>query len=464
MQVRSGQPKLVVTSSNTFWDSKEAVEGQLVQDSFLALKNSGAEQVEIGAAIYNEPVGAKLLRKAPGALGVGLAAGVAAGAVAVAAGMGFRGALAIGGALAATPMVGMGLSALTSRWEAREVPDGLALPHTSQQEFSLETDGGSPSEALQALGAHHLKEYPSSFQVLHMNGHGHGAKAVAGLSGGEARSASSEAVAAGGRKFDVAFYETCYGSNFEFLYGQADAADFAVAFEDQAPKSNSYTKRVPIDKILAVPLESMAPREAAMSMAAVAGQHFNREETPGISKVPLADRLKPEHRDEFFLNTDSTVVAVDLQELKTDLAPRLDKVGSLLSSAYKESQAVRSLVHQAREENRVDEVGDLIDMGGFLSQVRTGLGEQNSGLIAAIGSAEEKLGEAVIEKRTGKDLPLSGLTFHTRPNAITFDRPVTKAFANKDLPHNWVGFVEQAFLGLPVRLGDAFNNLISGSI
>ena len=69
MQVRSSQPKLVVTSSNTFWDSKEAVEGQLVQDSFLALKDSGADQVEIGAAIYNEPVGAKLLRKAPGAFG-----------------------------------------------------------------------------------------------------------------------------------------------------------------------------------------------------------------------------------------------------------------------------------------------------------------------------------------------------------------------------------------------------------
>ena len=68
MQVRAHQPKLVVTSSNTFWDSKEAVEGQLVQDDFLELKDSKADQVEIGAAIYNEPLAAKLRRKAPGAV------------------------------------------------------------------------------------------------------------------------------------------------------------------------------------------------------------------------------------------------------------------------------------------------------------------------------------------------------------------------------------------------------------
>ena len=262
----------------------------------------------------------------------------------------------------------------------------------------------------------------------------------------------------------MAFYETCYGSNFEFLYGQAGAADFAVAFEDQAPKSNSYTKRVPVDEILAVPLELMSPREAAQGMAARAGEHFEREEPPAISKVPLADRLMPEHRDKFFLNTDSTVVAVDLQELQADLAPQLDKVGRLLVSAYRESPEVKNLVHQARRKNKVDEVGDLVDMGGFLTDIRKGLGEREPELAAAIGSAERELGETIIGKRTGKDFPLSGLTFHTRPNAITFRRPASSAYENEGLPKNWVGFVEEAFLGLPVALSDAMTNLRSRSI
>ena len=464
MQVRAHQPKLVVTSSNTFWDSKEAVEGQLVQDDFLELKDSKADQVEIGAAIYNEPLAAKLLRKAPGAIGTGVGAGLVAGAVAFTVGMSLPGALFLGGALALSRVVGMGLEALAERWKFKDIPEGLALPHTSQQGFTLKSDGSSPSDALQALGAHHLKEYPSSFHVLHMNGHGHGAKAVAGLSGDAARKAALEAVVAGGRKFDVAFYETCYGSNFEFLYGQAGAADFAVAFEDQAPKSNSYTKRVPVDEILAVPLELMSPREAAQGMAARAGEHFEREEPPAISKVPLADRLMPEHRDKFFLNTDSTVVAVDLQELQADLAPQLDKVGRLLVSAYRESPEVKNLVHQARRKNKVDEVGDLVDMGGFLTDIRKGLGEREPELAAAIGSAERELGETIIGKRTGKDFPLSGLTFHTRPNAITFRRPASSAYENEGLPKNWVGFVEEAFLGLPVALSDAMTNLRSRSI
>ena len=447
------RPNLVVTSSNTFWNSKEAVECNVALGEFFDLHETYGEKVEIGAALYNEPFTDKLARSAKN---------MVKPVAAVTAGVGLLAAAAVAGGLLAVPVAVGALGAVTGgfslSWLASGVskafaknetglPTGLSIQHTSSEglQFSNLQDSSTPAEGLREMTMANMKRYPSALHVVHLNGHGHGAKAVAGLPGKQEKEALMSAVGQAQRKIDVAFYETCLGANFEFLHGQAEVADYAVAFEDLIPKSNTKSGRLPLKEILAKAVEASDSKTAALEMAKRAGQHFDRDKEPSISRIPLAERNDPANRDAIWRNSDSTAVAVDLGTLRSQLSPSLDVAGRALSRELQQDKDFGEVVRQARENNSVEGSHDLVDLGGFLREVQKGAGESNTTLQRAIDEGLESLDASLLHKRTGKHIPLSGLSFHANPNRVSFSNPVSKAHADSSLPRGWVEFVDAAF-------------------
>jgi hypothetical protein len=452
MHVSAHRPSLVVTSSNTFWKSKEAVESNQALGEFFDLHQQYGNKVEVGAALFQEGFASKLKRR-----GKSLLKPLAA----VAAGAGLLAAAAVTGGLVTIPvalaLVGGTSGAVSAAWMGADLsevfnktetglPQGLSVQHSgSKIDFSQLQDDSKPSDGLRELTIANMKRYPSSLHVVHMNGHGQGAKAVAGIAGDEAKKALDGAVKATQKKIDVAFYETCLGANFEFLHGQADVAEYAVAFEDLIPKSNTVVGRLPLKEILSQAIDAPDAKTAAVKMAERAGAHFEQDKPAEISGVPLADRYKPAHRAAMWRNTDSTAVAVDLGLLRHELSPSLDVVGRELSQQLKTDKPFQGIVDQARQDNALEGTRDLIDLGGFLSEVKQGTPESNKALHEAVDKSLEALNHSLLHKRTGDNIPLSGLSFHSKPNTIQFSNPGSKAHADPTLPQGWVEFVDRAF-------------------
>jgi hypothetical protein len=458
MQVSPNNPKLVVTSASTFWKAKEAVESEVALGEFAELKHDLGDKVEIGSTTYREATGQKLKRKAwgvvkklpyillgAGALGITAAS---AGLLTPLAAVGMAAAASGGLALAS---VSPALKDAVSQSKIDvELPPGLAAQHTGSEPLEFENlqDTSGPGDGLREMTIANMKQFPSAMHVVHLNGHGHGAKAVAGLTGRDAQESMKEAVGQTGQKYGVAFYETCFGANWENLHNQAEVAEYAVAFEDMIPKSNSKVGRLNLNEVLSTAVDAENPRRAAQQMAQAAGAHFDSRPAP-ISNVPFTQRETAEYRTETWTNTDSTAVAVDLKTLREKLSPSLDELGKNLTNALKADKTLARAAREARKENLIERGGDLVDMGGFLTSLRENLTDTSSK--KSLDNTLKTLDSVLLHKRTGKDLPLSGLSFHSKPDTMNFSNPASPAHESKSLPQGWIEFVDQAFEGSPLQ-------------
>ena len=450
MQVSASSPKLVVTSASTFWKPKEAVESQMALAEFGELKYEQGDQVEVGSTTYQETTrqklsrtGRKILKKLPYILLGAGALGITVASAGLLSPLGAAGlALGASGALSTVGLSPALKEAVTPK--TTELPEGLAAQHTGFENLKFERleETSGPGDGLREMTIANMKRFPNALHVVHLNGHGHGAKAVAGLTGNQAQDSLKEAVGATGKKFDVAFYETCYGANWENLHRQAEVANYAVAFEDMIPKSNSKVGRLNLSEVLGPAVGSENSREAALSMARTAGHHFDGSPAP-ISDVPFIHRNSKKYRTETWTNTDSTAVAVDLVALREKLSPSLDQLGQDLSTALKADSSLAGVVREAREANRLEESGDLVDLGGFLKTLKGSL--TDSSAKKSLDKTLQSLESILLHKRTGEDIPLSGLSFHTKPKTLNFANPSTPAHDDPSLPQGWLNFVDQAF-------------------
>lgn len=411
---------------------------------FAQLKADLGDKIEVGSVTYNETMGQKVKRRASGwfkklpliALGAGsLGLAVAsAGLLSPLAAVGLAG-LAAGGA--SFTLLGSDLSGLI---ESRD-SQGLAVQHTTHTGIELPqlTGDSSPEVGLRAMSVANMERYPGSLHVLHVNGHGHGANVVAGMDGTTARTALSEAVERSGRKFDVGFYETCYGANWEMLHGQASVADYAVAFEDMIPMSNAGGGRLDLSEILSEAVSETDGRAIALKIAGVSAKHFDGPSP--VAEVPFPQRLDRNYLRAMWTNTDSTTVVADLQAIRGELSPALNEVGRHLMRALESGELTEVQVREAHEENRLEKHGDLVDLGGFLHSLKARplLSDTDESLAKALQAIDDSL----LFKRTGEKLPLSGLSFHVKPSRATADN-ASSADADSSLPENWLRFVKSA--------------------
>lgn len=445
MQTSALYPRVVVTSAATYWSVRDVNEARVGEDQFAQLKDSLGDQVEVGATVFNESILSKIKRKALGvaqglpatlAISAGLSAiAVAAGALTLPAALGVA-------ALGAAGWSTAGLAGSLSSELKNPYPVGITAQHTSDTPIQLSGLGwhSSSGQAFGAMGVHNLKAYPHSLHIAHFNGHGHGAKLVAGLSGQSQKAALDGVVREATRGFDIGYFETCYGSNFELLHAQADGIDYAVSFQDQIPKSNAKHGRLPLARILGQAAATSTPREAAVAMARAAGEVFDSVPAP-IAGVPLAQRLDSGNWQLLWENTDSTTVAVDLKTLRDNLSPSLDRVGVELQGLLRETPELADRLAKAREENRVDERNDQVDLGGFLSSVREAISSETAS--QALNHALEALESSILYKRTGSQIPLSGLSFHSRPRISSPGRFESAGDWHPNLPVEWQKLVSQ---------------------
>ena len=448
MQISANNPRLVVTSASSFWKSSEAVESSVALSEFGQLKADFGDQVEVGATTFSETTDQKVkrtasgwLKKLPyillgaGAVGVSIAS---AGLLTPLAAAGVAGAAAGGLSIA---WLGTGMNQAV---EHSRRGQGLALFHSGfdKLDFKNLPEDSAPEAGLREMTIKNMSLYPQARHVLHLNGHGHGAKSFAGLPAKQAHRSMVEAVQKTGKKYDVVFYETCHGANWENLHQQAEVADYAVAFEDAIPKSNTKIGRLDLSDILQAGISDKSDREVAIQMAETAGRHFDGKAAP-IATTPFAERLSGQNKSTMSANTDSTTVAVDLAEIRNGLSPALERLGALLQNELKGDSSLRDATKAAREKNLLETSGDLVDMGGFLRDLRESLpGEERQ---KAFDETLHALDKALLFKRTGKSLPLSGLSFHSKPDKTNFSNPVSPGHADPTLPQSWTRFVEQVF-------------------
>ncbi len=447
MQLSATSPKLVVTSANTFWKASEAVESGAALGEFGQLKAEFGDRVEVGATTFSETTGQKIRRttsgwvkKLPyillgaGALGVSVAS---AGLLTPLAAAGVAGATAGGLSVA---WLGGGLNDAIKNTKNAQ---GLAAHHTGFDTLNFENlpEESGPEAGLREMTIKNMSLYPEARHVLHLNGHGHGAKSFAGLSGKEAQRSLVEAVQKSGQKYDVVFYESCYGANWENLHQQAEVANYAVAFEDAIPKSNTSIGRLDLSDILQAGIGEKSDREVAVEMARTAGHHFDGKEAP-IAETPFPKRLSPINKKAISANTDSTAVAVDLTSLRQDLSPSLDRLGTMLTKELKENDELKEAARDAQQRNLLESSGDLVDMGGFLRDLREAVpGAEKQ---EAFDQALRAMDLTLLHKRTGEKMPLSGLSFHSKPDKMNFSNPASPAHQDPTLPKAWLRFIDQA--------------------
>ncbi len=454
-------PKTVVTSASSFWKSNEVYELTLSHKELKTARETTAadpqDRLEIGGILYQEPASRKISRTLKRG---GLAALPALGALGLAAAgalTGLPGVLAFG-VLALTSLANG--ATLASDWKAaasdivqakeqeKEGLTGLQAWHSELKVDLPVTAESPPEEGLKAMLTANMQHYPTSFHLVHLNGHGYGARQSAGLSGSTLAESLEQASLQGQRPTDVLVLETCYGANFEQLLRFGPTVKYVVAFEDQIPNGNSQAGRIPLANMLTSALEEETPATMAREIARVAGAHFDQKEHQGIAKVPHPQRTVKAHRDQLRQGTDSTAVAIDLEALENRLAPALDTLGQGLLSRWKSDREFRALVRESKDQNYLDKRQDLLDLGGLLAGISQRLPTEDP-LQENLEIAQRALESAILEKRTGSHYPLSGLSIHSRPNKAPLmlgdfhggpsSHPTSQ---NERLPANWMAFVE----------------------
>lgn len=324
---------------------------------------------------------------------------------------------------------------------------GLSIWHTKQSDnvsLPIEVDS-APEQGLTAMLAHNMKEYPTAFHVVHLNGHGHGAHYTAGVNSDQMAEGLNKGCEQGERPADVVLVDSCFGGNWENLNGFSENSSYAVAFEDRTTATGSHKGRIPLTDMISEASDETSARGIALDLARVAGEFFDDPYDDDIAKVPLKDRGRSAHKAAIDKGTDSTVVAIDLKVMREKLNPAMDRVGKALKAELASDKSLKKTLQRARKDNQVDGQGDLTDLGGFLSSVAQQSGSES--VKKATAGALEALEASILHRRTGEHYPLSGLSFHSRPHSVK--RAISgDASANAhqgDLPQGWTEFVKTAF-------------------
>lgn len=423
----------MVTSASTFVHRAEVAEMHATLNSLAALKEAEGDRVEIGASLYKAPVLQSMKSLIP-------TLGIVTGGAAILGTLGaLSGAFSPGlaaGLTAALPLAVLGghfgSEFLKDKQQESSIPSGVSVQHSSLQiDFDNLTGNSSSEAALRETAIANLRAFPGALHIVHLNGHGHGSTQIAGMAGDKANQALREAAIKGGRRFDVALYESCLNANYEQLLAAAESVDYAVAFEDLVPKSNSKVGRIPLAKMLGEASCSADAQTAAKSMAIEAGELFETEQAVPVSEVPWEKRAEKAFREELWTNPDTTAAAFDLKALQDKLEPALDELGKSLSEASRRDSGIRELANIALQDNALERTGDLVDMGGFLTQVRTGLSERESEIRQDVDLALDALKQSTLHLRTGRDLPMSGLSFHRK-----------KVKGQREASKGWSSFVQ----------------------
>lgn len=447
---------MVVTSGLSFWRTSELNEAAYVSEQLTEARQKAGDDLVVSGSFFQETKKAKLMDivtrvaavAAPALAATGvLVAGVAAGP-----------ALLLAGGLAA-------VTALMANIQAPRLKSELADYNLARKEQHVEglnvwRDGAPPTEVdaevyskpdvgLRELLVCNMRDFPGSYQIVHANGHGMGAKYSAGMATEDLARAVDGACQKTADVVDVAVLDTCFGASFEALSRLARKpgnVKYVVGFEDAVPNGNSQGGRVPLNTMLEKSLHKDSARDVALAMAEAAGQHFESANNQPISQVPLPSRLSPSTLEQRKQGMDSTVAAVDMEALRHKLSPALDKAGAKLKEALADP-AIADAVTAAKKACEIEFSHDLVDLGGFLTRVLEKVPE-GSELHGAVKAALESLQETLMLKRTGKRFPLSGLSFHTqeKPRHSREMSPAPSRPLDGDhLPKQWVDFVKAAF-------------------
>jgi hypothetical protein len=437
-----------------FWRTSELGEMGAVAEQLEQARELAKDDLVIGATFFSETRTAKLgkvLKSAariavPALAGAGLlVAGMTAlPAVALAGALGlFAGAMAIG------ESQGLQTNLQDYIQNRREkAPEGLEAWRIGTAPRSIENlEKNSPSQdATREMLAANMVDFPKSFHIVHANGHGKGANYAAGLPADALAGAINEGAAKGANEVDAVILDTCYGANFEFMTRLGPAVKYVVAFQDAIPNANSNAGRIPLQTMLAEATKQATAREMAIEMADVASDFFENHRDYSIASVPVAARLQRGNLEKVRQGTDSTVAAIDMEALKTKLHPALDQAGAELSKVLSDPR-MTAVIAQAKENAEIETGGDLIDLGGFLSQILEHA-PKDGALEGSLKSALQSLDETLIAKRTGQKFPLSGLSVHTRerpPASREIAGNPTRPLDGDHLPKGWVTFIKAAF-------------------
>lgn len=449
-------PKMVVTSGLAFWRTAELNEAGAVARQLESAKTQLPEDLVVGGSFFQEAKAVKLQRVLKGAAKIAIPALAATGIV-----------LAGITALPLTLLAG-GLALATGVVSLAEGPALLKnaqdymLARNYQQYEGLDAwrDGGPPASVpldkastpeagLREMLAANMKDFPSSLQVVHANGHGYGGRYTAGLPTDKLQDAITSATNLSGRPVDVTVLDSCYSANFESLMGMAHptpGSKFVVAFEDAIPSAASDAGRIPLDQMLVEASDDGSAREAAISMAKVAATYFDGQSDLEIGKVPLTERHLKKNLEKLRLGTDSTVAAIDMAKLRDELHPALNQAGLQLSKALQQPELAKAIA-TAKDDAALDGSRDLIDLGGFLRGVLEQAAE-GSPLHSSLQEALRGLDATLLLKRTGQAYPLSGLSVHTRdtiPNRGEVANQGSSPLRGDHLPQGWVKFIKEAF-------------------
>ncbi len=447
---------MVVTSGLAFWRTAELNEAGAVARQLESARSQVPEDLVVGGSFFQETKAVKLQRVLKGAAKIAVPA-LAATGIALAGIAALPMTLLAGGLALATGVIGLAEGpALVKNAQdyllARNYQEyeGMDAWRSGGPPASVPLDKGSaPEVGLREMLAANMKDFPSSLQVVHANGHGYGGRYTAGLPTDKLQGAITSATDLSGRSVDVTVLDSCYSANFESLMGMARSipgSKFVVAFEDSIPSAASNAGRIPLDKMLVEASDDGSAREAAISMAKVAASYFDGQSHLEIAKLPLTERHRPKNLEKLRQGTDSTVAAIDMEKLRDDLHPALDKVGLQLTQALQQPELAKAIA-TAKDAAALDASRDLIDLGGFLQGVLHQTAE-GSPLHTSLQQALNGLEATLLLKRTGNDYPLSGLSVHTRdtiPNRGEVANQGSSPLQGDHLPQGWVKFIKEAF-------------------
>lgn len=298
-----------------------------------------------------------------------------------------------------------------SDWKGHRkfVIDGSGLSQAS-------SDGSvqpSAAELRENLAAN-MTQWNSATHVVHVFGHGNGIRGMASLQPSEVGKALVEAKEKSGREADVLLLESCMMGNVEALHHLSGGGQVAVAserpleFPIKAGQSEQHL--LGPQGYAKVAQEGGTAREVASNFLRAAGeQRFQQE----------------------------TLASFDLKAVSGNLVPSLDVLGTHLQQ---EPESAR-LINDCLEKTTVVSADDgLLDLGGFLSQLRQHQHSFQPATREALNRAHEALQGSVLEYHGSPGALKQGLT------GISFLDPRVSFLANgkpvefsSGMPAGWVG-------------------------
>ena len=452
-------PRLAVTSAAVASRKDDLSTLDAARDQNARAAELLKDKVEIGLVTKNDAAPSRLsLFKNLGKTLLPIAAGVGILA-ALPASLPLLSALTAGASATGSFWVGLELAPELKKDSARllgkqvdEAHPALSVAHTSEKMEGVKLDlkpTDTATKATREMIRANMKVFPTSRHVLHVAGHGFGDRYSGGQSSSDLAETASEVKRVTGKNLPTLFVESCYSGNLELASRMAGSVDTMVAFEDMSPSSNHPMGKVPLDQVLFAAASESESNAIASAIAKRSGEHISIG-IPGVpdsqtSPFGPADRLNLVSAGVLLNGLDSTVVAYDLQKLKSDLHPALGSLGENLSRLAEEKPGFRDVLKASRQAAEIDNKNDLLDLGTFVSKL-----QESQSLDPVSQEMAEKtqkaLSETILEKRTSASFPLSGMSFHTKSAKTDslfgeFSRKMSKPGEGSAMPEGWQNFV-----------------------